>query len=336
MVSKKIERFSDFDSLQKYSKEWNELLFRSDINSPFLSFDWFYSWWQSFSRGFSLEILVCRDNRGNLCGIAPLMLDNKSLRFIAGREVTDYCDFISTKEHRLFFFEELLTYIKANYRELHDLDLINIRWGSPTLSLLPGLAGKYGFSFHLEEAEPAPVLELPSTYDEYILGLSRKNRHELRRKLRKMYSLEDIRTEKVTDVKRLGSLVDEFIRLHKKSSPEKRNFWEKPGMRDFFSRIVYRFSLKDWVELNILYSRDKIPAALLSFIYADKIYFYNIAYSRAFSKYSPGIYLFNDSIKRAITENKRAVDFLRGREKYKFSFGAKECKIHNLKLTFTG
>ena len=62
----------------------------------------------------------------------------------------------------------------------------------------------------------------------------------------------------------------------------------------------------------------------------EEISFYNVAFDREYARYSPGIYLFHESIKRVFAKRIRKVDFLRGREKYKYYFGAKDCKIYKL------
>ena len=87
------------------------------------------------------------------------------------------------------------------------------------------------------------------------------------------------------------------------------------------------------MELIFLYHGDKIMASLLNFMYEDKVYFYNVAYNRDYAWYSPGLFLFDHSIRQAISEKKKEADFLRGREKYKYYFGAIESKIFDLTLT---
>jgi CelD/BcsL family acetyltransferase involved in cellulose biosynthesis len=103
-------------------------------------------------------------------------------------------------------------------------------------------------------------------------------------------------------------------------------------MSDFFQEVASRFSLQKWVELNFLFCKDRIMAALLNFSYADTIYFYNVAFNKDYAWYSPGLFLFNHCLKQAISEGKRKADFLRGREKYKYYFGAEDSKIFRLIL----
>jgi CelD/BcsL family acetyltransferase involved in cellulose biosynthesis len=340
----KVERVGDPESLEELKYKWNELLFSSEQDCIFFTHEWISSWWKCFSEDNSLEILTFKDKGGSLAGIAPFMtkggLDKSSpynkgriLCFIASQEVSDYCDFITLDERREEFYENLLSYLNANYSDIKKIELMNLQSSSPTLSFLPGFAPEYGYSSSCSESEVAPLLELPSSYEDYIKSLSKKCRHELRRKLRRMESLEGVKVTKITDTKELQSSLETFIALHREGSPSKERFWKKKGMSAFFLEVASRFSRQKWVELNFLHHKDGIMAALLNFSYSDQVYFYNVAFNKDFARYSPGFFLFNHCIKQAISEGKGKVDFLRGREKYKYYFGAEDSKISRLILT---
>ncbi len=269
----KVECIRDFESLEELKDLWNELLFSSEQNCIFLTHEWISSWWKCFSEDNSLEILIFKDEEGSLEGIAPFMTKNKTLRFIASQEVSDYCDIITPNGRRRECYENLLNYLKATYSDVGKIELMNIKASSPTLSFLPSLAPEYGYSSSFIETEVAPLLELPSSYEDYMKGLSKKNRHELRRKLKRVESLKGVKTAKITETRELQSSLGAFINLHKKRSPSKEKFWKKKGMSYFFQEIASRFSLQKWVELNFLYYEERIMAALLNFSYADTIYF---------------------------------------------------------------
>jgi CelD/BcsL family acetyltransferase involved in cellulose biosynthesis len=101
----------------------------------------------------------------------------------------------------------------------------------------------------------------------------------------------------------------------------------------FFRTIATLFSAKGWIEFNVLCFQNDLAAILLNFVYHDEIHFYNAAFNPNYALFSPGIYLFNQSIRQAIKDKKRRADFLRGREKYKYYFGAKECSIIDFTLS---
>lgn len=328
----KIERIQNYKRYQKIPEIWNKVLHSSDQDCPFLTHEWISSWWECFSEDNSLEVLLFKDDEENPVGFASLMIQDNTLRFIASEEVSDYCDFVCVRGHKEEFYESLFDYFKIITTNTEKIELMNVPFSSSTLGYLPRLASKHGFSCSKEQVEVAPVLELFSSYEDYLGNLSKKKRHELRRKLRRMESLEGICVEKITDSQSIRTYLDRFIALHKQGSSSKSKFWGKPKMTDFFHEMAYRFSLREWIELDVLLYEDRIIAALISFSYSDRVYFYNVAFDRDFAWYSPGIFLFDHCIQEAIAEGKKNADFLRGREEYKYYFGAKDSKIFRLIL----
>ena len=163
----KVERIRDLENLEKRRDIWNELLFSSEQNCIFLTHEWISSWWKCFSGESSLESLIFKDEKGNPVGICPFMIRDECLCFIASQEVSDYCDIITIEERREEFYEHLLKFIRENYSGIKKIELMNIRHSSPTLKFLPQLAPRYKYSCSLIETEVAPLLELPSSYEDY-------------------------------------------------------------------------------------------------------------------------------------------------------------------------
>jgi CelD/BcsL family acetyltransferase involved in cellulose biosynthesis len=328
----KVERIQSPRKFQQIKDVWNGILHSSDQDCPFLTHEWISSWWACFSEDNTLEVLLFKNEKEIPVGAAPLMIRDGILRFVASEEVSDYCDFVFIKGCEEEFYESLFGYFNTLSSKIEKIELINVHSSSSTLDYLPRLVSKHGFSCSVEEVEVAPVLQLPSSYEDHLRNLSKKKRHELRRKLRKMKSLDGVRVEKITDSKNLRTYLDRFIDLHRQGSSSKAKFWEKPKMAAFFHEMANRLSLQKWIELKILFVEDKILAALLNFSYSDRIYFYNVAFNRDFARYSPGIFLFDHCIQEAISSGKKSADFLRGREEYKYYFGAKDSKIFRLIL----
>lgn len=327
-----IKRVTSIEELGSLGPVWDEVHHSCKRGDVFLTFEWFSSWWNNLSEDHSLEVLVFRDQERRPFGIAPLMRRGDSLSFIASHEVTDYCDFVITEEREEFFFKQFFGFIREAFPEISRLELMNIRDSSTTLVILPGLASELGCACELKLSEVAPVLRLPLAYEEYLSLLGRKDRHELRRKLRRLESLPDVRVEKVTQPEDFDWGLDIFIQLHRSSSLAKAGFWQKTGMISFFKEMSGRLAEKHWSELAILFSGDHVLGALLSFLYFDEVHLYNVTYNQAYQRFSPGYYLFHESIRQAIEENRKKVDFLRGKEKYKYDFGAQDSKIWSLSL----
>lgn len=329
----RIEKICTLKELVEVRDEWNALVESSSQKSVFLTNEWFCTWFDSFGESYKLSVLLFRNKNDHLSGAAPLMETSEGIKFIASHEVTDYCDFIIEQGREEDFFRTFLEYWKKEFEEKSCLHLINIREESPTLSVLPRTADESDLKYSVFETEVAPGLNLPLTYESYIKSLERKNRHELRRKKKKIDSQREFTHKRVNDPEGVSVNINIFMDLHKKSSSSKREFWQEKGMEKFFRTITALFAANGWIEFNVLYFQDDPAAVLLNIIYHDEILFYNIAFNSNYAPFSPGIYLFNQSIRQAIEDNLSRADFLRGKEKYKYYFGAKECKLMDFKLT---
>jgi CelD/BcsL family acetyltransferase involved in cellulose biosynthesis len=328
----KVEQITTYEKLVETEKEWNALLSRSGLNIPFFTHQWFDAWWKNFGAGNELNILFFQDDSGRVEGIAPLMISGNRVMFLASHEVTDYCDFIFCENKRNEIYPYLWEYLQKKYPDYDIVSLINIPACSPTLTDFSKWSTKHGWEHEIVFSEVVPILCLPGSYDGFLKNLGRKNRHELRRKKRKIQALGKLRIECITDHARMSSAIEDFVRLHRASGSAKSEFWQKQGMPEFFCRLALLFALNGWVELYTLSLENRLLAALLAFPYGDTLYFYNIAYDKDFSSFSPGFFLFDHAIEQAISGGIQTVDFLRGGEKYKYFFGAKDSKISNLKL----
>jgi len=328
----RIERISSQAELQNKRPFWEKVQTSAQNYNIFLSSEWISCWSRYFSPAGTLSVLIFFDQNDDPAGIAPLQhIDNK-LCFLAGRDVTDYCDFIFPADQAESLFKALLLFIKKEFPGIHSLELINIPESSPTLIHLNRLAPDFGFSVLLQESEVVPILALPDSYAEYEAGLARKNRHELRRKLRRFERLADFKITSITAPEMIRTAIDAFIELHRSGGPDKSLFWEKPGMSDFFQDIASNLAKNGQAELNLLQVENRLLAGQFNFLSADTVYLYNTAFSQEYADLSPGIYLFDFRIKKAINEKRNKMNFLRGREKYKYYFGAQDSKIFDLTL----
>ena len=76
-------------------EEWEDLYHDSAQATPFQSWAWLYSWWESYGEDYELRLVTVRDGRGLLVGVAPLAtsigLASASCSFV-GTGPTDYLD----------------------------------------------------------------------------------------------------------------------------------------------------------------------------------------------------------------------------------------------------
>jgi hypothetical protein len=64
-------------------------------------------------------------------------------------------------------------------------DWYNIPESSPTLSALKAVAGERGWMYGMEVFRPTPQIALGGDFEAYLAGLEKKQRHEIKRKMRR-------------------------------------------------------------------------------------------------------------------------------------------------------
>ncbi|GBD10029.1 hypothetical protein HRbin22_02292 [Candidatus Thermoflexus japonica] len=202
--------------------------------------------------------------------------------------------------------------------------------------LWPNLAPAYGLMAQVERLTVCPVLQLPATWEAYLRMLDGKDRHELRRKMRRVEALENTRwyilQEEGPDA---GEAIEAFLDLMAASSPAKADFLSE-RMRAFFRQAI-RYGLREgWARLSFMEIEGKKAATYLDFDYRDRIWLYNAGLHPHFAGLSPGIVLLAYLIRQAIERGKRAFDFLRGDEPYKFRFGAREVPLYRIVISREG
>ncbi len=321
--------------------EWNALVCRSASNRIFSTLEWQSAWWQAFKPG-PLHVLTWRDAFGQLLAIAPLFIDNKGdnervLSLVGCKEVTDYLDVIVDRDH----LDDLLPCIADRLLALRDhydrIELCNLPASSPVLAALPHLLHKRGFEVEVLREDVCPVIQLPATWPEYVSSLDKKQRHELRRKLRRARGPAlQVDWYQVGPEHDLHEEVSRFIDLMAASDPAKRRFLEDPGNLSFFRNIAPVMLERGWLRLNFLTIAGERAASYLNFTYNNEMLVYNSGLlPEAYGRLSPGIVLLAWNIRHAIEEGISRFDFLQGDESYKYQMGGRDEAVFNLYARLT-
>ena len=200
---------------------------------------------------------------------------------------------------------------------------------SPTLTHLPELARQQGYSVEIEKEDTASGIELPSTWDEYLAILSKKDRHELRRKFRRLEAIPDWKWYAVTGEEEVMSRLDDFVRLMRQSSQEKDEYMTEEHLR-FFYAMARRMSQIGLLRLYFLELDGKPVATSLCFDYASSRLLYNSGYDLEYGYYSVGLLLNALCLREAIEQEIGYFDFLRGSETYKHHLGGQPHDLYQM------
>jgi CelD/BcsL family acetyltransferase involved in cellulose biosynthesis len=315
----KVEALTGFEGLDE--RRWNGLLAQARYPSVFLSWQWQTAWARAFLGSRPLHLLQVTDDAGALAGVLPLYDESPGLRrFVGGVDVSDYLDVIAPGGREADVWQALLQH---RAEETAEWDLHAIRAASSTLEILPRLAGATGIAAHVEREDRCPVLELPGSWDAYLERLSGKDRHELRRKMRKLErELPGTSVRSHAALHGWDAALAEFLRLHRLSKVGKARFMDE-RMEAFFQDATRALAGAGWARLWFLDWNGAAVASFLCLEYAGSVGLYNSGFDPAHAKLAPGIVLLAHVIRDAIERGVPVFDFLRGEESYKYAFGPK-------------
>jgi CelD/BcsL family acetyltransferase involved in cellulose biosynthesis len=325
----KVEVHAD---LQRFDEaRWNGLLDRSRLPSVFLTWQWQTEWSQAFTAERPQQILAATDESGALAGLLPLYEEAPGRRrLLGGVDVSDYLDLIAPDGREEEVWAALLGHCAAHGGEW---DLHGIRAASATATVVPALAPAAGLTATVEREDRCPVLALPKTWDEYLARLSGKDRHELRRKMRRLErELPGASSRSHAAVDGWDEAMSRFLTLHRLSKVGKARFMDE-RMERFFRSATRRLAAAGWARLWFLEFEGEAVAAFLCLEYAGSVGLYNSGFDPARAVLAPGIVLLAHVIRDAIERGFPIFDFLRGEEPYKYGFGPTPEDVLNVRVT---
>lgn len=309
------------------------MLDRSVVNNLYITPEWQELWWSAFQNGRSLAGFYLTDAAGQLTALASLSRCGDNFSFVGNSDTFDYNDFVIARGTEPAFFPALLDAIDSGGGR--QLDLYSVGEDSPTLAMLPELARARGYSVDIAEEDVAPRINLPATWDEYLAGLSKKDRHELRRKLRRLEAHENWRWFCVSDPAEAAERTDTFLALMRDSDPAKAEFLTA-DREAFFRRLIAATAAQGVLRLFFMEMDDKPVAASLCLDYDRVRMLYNSGHDTEYRYYSIGLLLHALCLRDALEAGYRYFDFLRGNEPYKYRLGGHDHHLYRITLERSG
>lgn len=306
---------------------WNGLVVQSIADTPFSRYEYLCEWWNTLGGGEWKDvelILISAVENDQLVGIAPLFLaeydGRQALLLVGSIEISDYLDLIVRAEDLPRFLSGLMDFLASTFPDNWSaLDWYNLPDNSPTLAALKAESAKRGWDHHEEVYRPTPRIALNGSFEEYLARLEKKQRHEIRRKMRRAAESGMIRfyvVDKDTDIE---PEVESFLHLMIQD-PNKAMFL-RDVMRDQISNSIRIAQRGGFLWLGFLEVDGVKAAASLNFDYKNKLWGYNSGVNRDFMDLSPGWVLLAHTIQWCCEHSRHEFDFMRGDEEYKYRFG---------------
>jgi CelD/BcsL family acetyltransferase involved in cellulose biosynthesis len=265
-----------------------------------------------------------------LVGLAPLVLAHRGpFRVLTelGRPPSNYWDVLAEPSVREAVGRLVMDELAARSDEWHALLLGGVRSGSSSEQAL--LSSR--LRLRRRKPSPYPGIELPATFEEYLAGLPRKRRKDLRRHLRRLedgtLELRDVRepADLRTAMERWQEIrVRWWQHRDKPMDPEHASTRFRDFMRDLMPLMVPAGLGQVW---EIRHDGEVVGVEVNL---ADRRAYYSWmgAYDPAVAQLGLGKLAIGESIKQSIEAGREYYDLMVGDEEYKYWYGAtdRECR----------
>jgi CelD/BcsL family acetyltransferase involved in cellulose biosynthesis len=310
----------DAGALTEIARAWEALWSRVPGTTPFQSPLWLIPWWHAFAPGALFVITAWRGTR--LVGLAPLYLETGSLgrRLLPlGISVSDYLDVLIDPE----WFEPAARILAS------QLTAADASWEVCELSELAPEANALrlpcpaNWPDAIDASQSCPVLKLPDSVGELRSVLPPRKMRNLRMAWNRAARRGRASITRA-DRDGVASLLGKLIRLHQirwESRGESGVLADSRGRR-FHRHAVAGLSNAGLARLYALEIGSRTVGVYYGFLHAGRAFAYLHGFDPAYEFESPGTILIGHAIEEAIREGAREFHFLRGREVYKYGWGA--------------
>jgi CelD/BcsL family acetyltransferase involved in cellulose biosynthesis len=328
-----VEVADTTEKLRELRNQWAQLEVDGHYLNPFLTWEWQWSWWEIFGAGYQPYFLVMR-REAELVGLVPLCISKTvgaTLQFAGGLQLTDSLGVLAVLGAEVEVAAAALSWASGQ-AGFTGLDLHFLAQDSTSLVAFRAAAEAIGMAVEEEVEEVSPGLPLPEDFETYVATcLGKKDRHELRRKYRRLDQERPGWRLVSHDELGLEPALQEFLRLLGQSGEHKKAFLSA-DVEAFFGLVSQRFNDRGWLRLQFLESGGELLAGIFGFTEGAVWHLYNSGYDPQFAALSPGLLCVAEGIRSAISERCRYADMLRGNETYKYRLGASDQGLHHLQI----
>jgi predicted ATP-grasp superfamily ATP-dependent carboligase/CelD/BcsL family acetyltransferase involved in cellulose biosynthesis len=288
-----LEIIKDSSSFLNLKQTWNALLEQSEIENPYLTYEWLSSWWKAYEKGKTLNIVVFKDNE-KIIGLIPLVIARekfyhlplKTMKFFAdhwGR-----MDFILTSQKQ----ECLRLFIDWFYSS-HSADVMflsRLPWENENARIFHQLIENKGVRFEKYTLKNSFV-RINQTWEEYLATRSKNFAEELKYKQRKIAKKGNVSYERFSVLEDAPAIISSMSEISNQSWKHQ----DKIGMADtkegqeFYKQIIQEWGKSGNLNFTTLKIDTKPVAFALRINYKHRYYALETSFNQNYYDYSPGL-----------------------------------------------
>ena len=318
----RIATLDDFDTLRQESTS------RLQWNCPFVLPFWLKTVWYHLG-GRGEPAIVQVSDGSNLLGLVPLSIDGDTAYFAGDPNVCDYQDIITVAGQGTRVMQAAIDHLAS--RDIRHLDLRALHADATVLQAVKTLAEQGRIQRRLSEEDVTYEMELAASWEDYLKQLSGKQRHEVRRKIRRMDAHGSYAYVLAAADGALERDIQSFLRLFQLNRSDKADFMDKT-MAGYFKDLIQNLADRQMLRLHFLMLDGIAAATVLCFDFNGVRYLYNSGYDAQYHDLSVGILSKVFSIQDAIPSGCRYYDFLKGSEVYKKRIGGNLTPVYRCQI----
>jgi CelD/BcsL family acetyltransferase involved in cellulose biosynthesis len=323
-----VEEITTPAGLVALRPEWLELWHSMPTATPFQSPGWLLPWWHAFGRGELLTLAI--RVQGRLAGLFPLYVypDGDTRKLLPlGIGVSDYLDPLLPPD----LVPPALARLALWQDRFDRIDLEDLRAGSPLLDApLPP-----GWHESVHPCEPCPVLALPDDPAELRRAVPRLAKLPYYR--RRAERLGAMRLE-CASADTLPEFLEALFALHatRWQGRDEPGVLADPVVQDFHREAAAALLELGLLRLHGLRIGGRLVAVLHGSTDRQRFHAYLAGHDPALPHPGLGALMIGHAVEQAAAEGLLEFHFLRGREPYKYAWGAVDRPNHGRRLEPAG
>lgn len=332
----KVKLITDNREFEALAERWNELLLHSSSDNVFLTHDWLFIWWETFGEGHDLYILACLDDDDTLVGIFPgfvksggLPVKTRAIRLLGSENVTsDFLECIAAAGREEDVYDAVFEHF-ARHSSLWDLlEITDVPDGSAFAAYLARQSHVPAFTAQ-DNDKFCPFVSLPRSWDDFLSSLSAKTRRNVRYYRNNLGRHAAVEVEVIGSAEQLREAMPDMVRLHQERKEQVGyvSRFSSESYTRFHQTICASFLPLGRLFLVFLKADGKRIAFYYCFTYKCRVNIYQSGFDIEWGKFSVGALLMGHLIEMSIAEGNSCIDFLRGREAYKYHWTDQERKL---------
>jgi len=318
---------------------WLDLAHASTAATPYNHPGWVLSWWRQRRRaGLSWRCFAGWEADGELVALLPLVRYPDGVVRFAGHDLHDAAEALADGDR----LPQLWRAAVAELQRSGDCPVLDLpTLGDRDAAALNDLG--FGSCLSVYDVDPGARLVLPSSWPEYLDGLTASRRKRMRaerRALEKDCGVAGF--EMIRGGADIAGAVAEFWELRETS-------WSQRGRYDELAEHVRGVPMRAFVmELAAAADRDadlmavgrltaggQLAGAALLLFAGNRVWYAMCAFAPALAKYGPGRLLLSECVRASIETGLAAVELGRGVEEYKFALGATRYELPSVRAAIT-